>query len=66
MIIRNSGFMSYEINALLEALRRDLRIELVKAKTHSGHAAWHQANVRMNIRILEALNPKRQGPHISI
>lgn len=50
-----------EKEALLEALRRDLRSQKTLGMHDSGAAIWHQHNVRMNVRLLEALNPKRQN-----
>lgn len=49
---------SYEFDALLEALRRDLRIQLDLAKAGGSWAQWHTSNARTNLRLLEALNPK--------
>lgn len=52
--------LPYEIEALTEALRRDMRSERLKAETDPFWSTWHESNVRMNIRILDAINPKRR------
>ncbi|RYE73150.1 MAG: hypothetical protein EOO81_01395 [Oxalobacteraceae bacterium] len=49
-----------EKEALLEALRRDLRSERSLARHDTGWAAWHQRNVQLDVRLLEAFNPKRR------
>lgn len=48
-----------EKEALLEALRRDLRSQRCLAMHDTGRAIWHQRNVQLNVRLLEAFNPKR-------
>jgi hypothetical protein len=53
----------HEWDGLLEALLRDLRIELAKCKNDSNRANLHRHNVKRNIQILDALNPKRQSLH---
>jgi hypothetical protein len=50
-----------EREALLEALRRDLRSQSKLALRGSTWKIWHQRNVQMNLRVLEALNPKRRS-----
>lgn len=50
----------YEKEALLEALRRDLRTEQEKAQRSTQHREWHIGNVRYAKRLLEVLNPR--GP----
>lgn len=50
--------LSVEREALLEALRRDLRCERNLAKRDPNWAIWHQRNVQLNLRLLEVLNPK--------
>jgi hypothetical protein len=50
-----------EIEALLEALRRDFRSERDLAAHDTGRAAWHKRNVQLNVRLLEAFNPKRRA-----
>lgn len=52
-----------EFESLMEALRRDLRSELCKSESDPAWADWHRSNVRKAIRILEAINPKRQVLH---
>ncbi|WP_158597983.1 methyl-accepting chemotaxis protein [Noviherbaspirillum saxi] len=52
------GIFSHEMNALLEALRRDLRAEQTKSLAWTPHADFHRANVRNAMRLLEALNPR--------
>lgn len=53
------SLFSYELEALLEALRRDLRAERCKAMTDTENASYHLANYRSTIKVLEILNPKR-------
>lgn len=48
----------HEQNALLDALRRDLRAELQRAAAKPEDAEYHRSNARNNLRILEALQPK--------
>jgi hypothetical protein len=50
----------HEREALLEALRRDLRVELAKCENDPIWADIHQFNVTRNVRLLEAINPKRK------
>lgn len=52
--------LPYEKEALLEALRRDLRSEMNLALRRSSWQFWHQRNVQLSLRILEAINPKGQ------
>jgi hypothetical protein len=49
---------AYEFEEMLEALRRDLRIQSSLAKVSGEWAEWHASNARVDKRILEALNPK--------
>lgn len=51
----------YEHEALLAALRRDMRNELAKAANSPEWADYHYANARISKRLLEALNPKARG-----
>jgi hypothetical protein len=51
----------HEYEALLAALRRDIRNELDKAASRPEWADYHHANARISKRILEALNPKARG-----
>ena len=53
----------HEWEALLEALRRDLRAELDKCESDPVCADLHRINVTRNIRLLETINPKRQTLH---
>lgn len=48
----------HEMNALLEALRRDLRRERQKACINPNEADIHRANARLGVRLLDALNPR--------
>lgn len=50
----------YELEALLAALRRDMRNELDNAAESPQWADYHRANARIIKRILEVLNPKRR------
>jgi hypothetical protein len=50
----------HEWEALLEALRRDLMVELAKCESDPIWADLHRINVTRNMRLLEAINPKRQ------
>lgn len=53
-----SELLPVEREALLEALRRDLRSEREFALQDSRWQIWHQRNVQLSLRLLEALNPK--------
>lgn len=55
------ALLPVEKESLLEALRRDLRSQRNLAMHDAGWAIWHQRNVQLNVRLLEALNPKRQN-----
>lgn len=50
----------HEMEALLEALRRDLRTEQEKAQRGAQYREQHIGNVRYAMRLLELLNPR--GP----
>jgi hypothetical protein len=52
---------SHELEALLEALRRDHRSEADKACSDPVEAEWHQRNARMSLRILEVLKPRNRS-----
>ncbi|HYD62108.1 MAG TPA: hypothetical protein VEC35_17215 [Noviherbaspirillum sp.] len=52
--------LPHEFNAMLEALRRDMRRESEFAAMDTHDASWHITNARMAIRLLETLNPKRR------
>jgi hypothetical protein len=47
----------HELQALLDALRRDLRMETLLVQTDAEWAAYHYSNVRLNVRLLELLEP---------
>lgn len=51
----------YEFQALLEALRRDLRAQRIKSTLNLNDADFHRQNVRQVLRLLEVLNPR--GSH---
>jgi hypothetical protein len=53
----------HEMEALLQALRRDLRSEQIKASMNPADADIHLCNVRFAQRVLEVLNPR--GAHRS-
>lgn len=50
--------MTFERQALLEALRRDLRVQERHAESGGEYAQYHRNNARLARRLLEALNPK--------
>jgi hypothetical protein len=50
----------HEMEALLAALRRDLRREEEKAQSNKQDSQLHMCNVRYAMRLLEVLNPR--GP----
>lgn len=52
--------LPHERRQLLEALRRDMRQELGKARANPAAACYHLANYRMDVRLLETLNPRRE------
>jgi hypothetical protein len=52
----------HEFEELLNALRRDLRIERELAASDSTWADWHRINARTVYRLLEVLNPKTCRP----
>jgi hypothetical protein len=49
---------SYELQALLDALRRDLQMEISRAQTDAEWAGYHYINARLNVRLLELLEPR--------
>jgi hypothetical protein len=51
---------SYERDALLRALRRDLHAEIVKCGS-SEETEYHRYNVRLILRLLEAINPRNDS-----
>lgn len=57
-----SVLFDYEFEAILQALRRDMRRE--RNAMHEGlevDKVWHEENARMDVRMLEVLNPKHVG-----
>lgn len=54
----------HELQALLDALRRDLRMELSRAQTDANWAAYHYSNARFNMRLLELLEPRSPHGHV--
>jgi hypothetical protein len=48
----------HERQALLDALRRDLRMEISHAQTEPEWATYHYINARLNVRLLELLEPR--------
>lgn len=62
MVLREDLLLPYERLALIEALRRDLKIQQELAKVDGPWLSWHQYNVRMVKRLLDAINPKRHHP----
>ena len=55
--------MQHEVEALLAALRRDMRAEEDAAAADPQWADWHRNNARLDKRLLETLNPKREALH---
>jgi hypothetical protein len=53
-----SDLMPFEIEALLDALRRDLRVQIAKASSNSRNTIVHGHNARKVKRLLEAINPR--------
>jgi hypothetical protein len=49
----------HEFEALLEALRRDMRAESNLSRRDQKWADWHKMNAWLDQKLLEALNPKR-------
>jgi hypothetical protein len=52
------GIFAHEMEALLDALRRDLRTEQAKSLAGTPYVEFHRNNVRNAMRLLEALNPR--------
>jgi hypothetical protein len=48
----------HEFEALLEALRRDMRTQLDLSQNDQKWATWHKMNARLDQRLLQTLNPK--------
>lgn len=53
-----SDLIPFEMEALLDALRRDLREQNAKALSNSRYASFHGHNARKVKRLLEAINPR--------
>ncbi len=53
--------LDYKYEPLLEAPRRDLTSQRLLARHDAGSEIWHRRNEQLNLRLLEALNPKRQN-----
>jgi len=47
-----------EVEALFQALRRDLRDQLERTEMDKEHGVRHALNARKVLRLLEALNPR--------
>lgn len=62
MVLRDDLLLPYERVALLKALRRDLKVQQELANVEGPWLGWHQYNVRMVKRLLDAINPKRHLP----
>lgn len=54
--------MRHELDAVLEALRRDMRSEESRAKADPEWADFHAMNARADRQLLQALNPKHTAP----
>lgn len=68
-MVKVAGIYPHEMQALLEALRRDLRSERIKAAGKTKDADFHRQNERHIVRLLECLNPRmsyRGSDHSSI
>jgi hypothetical protein len=66
MLISNVHLFEHELFALLEALRRDLRLETQKIASDPELADLHSVNARMALRLLETLRPRHSRRHIGI
>jgi hypothetical protein len=52
------GLYPHEFHALLEAIRRDMRVQLNLSNTHPQESNRHKFLARSDQRLLEVLNPK--------
>ncbi|MFC7518950.1 hypothetical protein ACFQUU_28490 [Herbaspirillum sp. GCM10030257] len=52
------ALLQYEMDALVDALRRDMQAELNRISSDPENAEVHKIRARLNIRLLEALRPK--------
>lgn len=55
-VVDRIDLMEHEFQALLAALRRDMHREQENVEGMDG--AWHGYNARMDVRLLETLQPK--------
>lgn len=55
--------LEHEFRALLEALRRDYRQQSDYSNSDEN-SRWHGCNARMDLRLLEILQPKTSRPHM--
>ncbi|MEC4723701.1 hypothetical protein RY831_31755 [Noviherbaspirillum sp. CPCC 100848] len=60
-MIELAEIFPHEFQALLEALRRDLRHQRTKSTPHKYGGEIHAQNQRQVLRLLEVFNPR--GPH---
>lgn len=51
--------LAIDTQAIIDAVRRDMRRERELALADKEWAQWHEWNARKDIDLLEALNPKR-------
>lgn len=54
-----TGLFPHEMESLLQALRRDLRSEKLKADLNPDDATYHHRNARSVVRLLDAINPRK-------
>ena len=57
-----SHLLPYEQQRVIEAIRRDMRNEERLVASDPNWADFHKKNVRNDISLLEALNPKHPDP----
>ena len=60
-MVQFADIYPHEMQVLLEALRRDLRSERLRAAEDPAAALIHRQNERLLIRLLELFNPR--GAH---
>lgn len=58
MDLLGAQLFPHELQALLDALHRDLRMEISRAQTDAEWAAYYYTNARLNVRLLELLEPR--------
>lgn len=56
----------YETESLLNALRRDYRKETDLSIKPDKWAEWHGMNARMDLRLLEIINPKHPAARCNV